>query len=147
MAGNQNRGLIRASITKGWDPTVIVDRATGRTESIANFDKDQGNLPRDPVGSIPGGPPSPTAPGPGFKEQDWSGPNPSGNEDRRTTNADPNPGMPGAGGSASSSRGRGATTGSGGESFGSRSGGGDGVTGGQPGIDGGNPDVEGPILP
>ena len=52
MAGNQSRGLIAASKTKGWDPTVI---AGG--ESIANFDKDQTNANIYGVGRIPGGPP------------------------------------------------------------------------------------------
>ncbi len=96
MAGNQSRGLIAASKTKGWDPTVIVDLKSGRTESIANFDKDQGNLPGKPTGDIPGGPPPASHPGPGLTDQDWVGPNPSGNEDRRTTNADPAPGVTGA---------------------------------------------------
>ena len=51
MAGNQSRGLVAASKTKGWDPTVI---AGG--ESIAPFDVDQGNLAGTPVGRLPGGP-------------------------------------------------------------------------------------------
>jgi hypothetical protein len=53
MAGGQSRGLIIASRMKGWDSTVIVDTATGSRESIANFDKDQGNLPGSPVGRLP----------------------------------------------------------------------------------------------
>ena len=57
MAGNQSRGLIQASKTKGWDPTVIPARGDQPAESLANFDKDMGNLPGHRVGTIPGGAP------------------------------------------------------------------------------------------
>lgn len=57
MAGNQSRGLIAASRTKGWDPTVIPARGDSPEVSIVNFDVDQGNLPQYPVGRLPGGTP------------------------------------------------------------------------------------------
>jgi len=60
MAGNQSRGLIQASKTKGWDPTVIPARGDQPAESIANFDKDQTNANVYGLGSIPGGAPSTT---------------------------------------------------------------------------------------
>ena len=62
MAGNQSRGLIAASKTKGWDPTVIPAAPGKPAQSLADFDVDQGNLAGRPVGSIPGGPPSLTIP-------------------------------------------------------------------------------------
>lgn len=139
MAGNQSRGLIAASKTKGWDPTVIVDRKSGRTESIANFDKDQGNLPGKPTGDIPGGPPSLTSPGPKIDDQDWSTPSPSG--DGRTVNADPNPGMPGATGGGQTTAGSGGsfdpTRSPGSTQSGSAGGGGGGNGGGGGGGDDG----------
>ena len=55
MAGNQVRGLIAASKTRGWDPTVIPGFG-----SMANFDKDPGQVIIDgprPVGDLPGGNP------------------------------------------------------------------------------------------
>lgn len=58
MAGNQSRGLIAASKTKGWDPTVIPAAPGKPAQSLSDFDVDQGNLPGYPVGRIPGGPPS-----------------------------------------------------------------------------------------
>lgn len=96
MAGNQSRGLIQASKTKGWDPTVIEGG-----ESIANFDKDQGNLPGRHVGRLPGGTPDGWPDGydvPAIDPNavDFASPQPSGNEDRRTSGADPTPGKPGA---------------------------------------------------
>jgi len=51
MPGGQSRGLVRASQLKGWDPTRIEGFG-----SIANFDKDPGNLPGAYVGRLPGGP-------------------------------------------------------------------------------------------
>lgn len=100
MAGNQSRGLIQASKTRGWDPTVI----PGEGSILPNFDRDQGNLAGKPVGELPGGPvdawqdgyamgglqldanAKPTFNSPTLKE----------NVSRRTRNADPTPNMPGA---------------------------------------------------
>lgn len=94
MAGNQSRGLIAASKTRGWDPTVIA----GTGESIANFDKDQGNLAGKPVGDIPGGTPDGWADDTGvsvrapmtttFNAPDFS----RETVNRRTRNANPTPG-------------------------------------------------------
>ena len=57
MAGNQSRGLIAASKTRGWDPTVIPAGYGKPAESIAPFDKDMGNLPDFTMGRLPGGNP------------------------------------------------------------------------------------------
>ena len=57
MAGNQSRGLIEASKTRGWDPTVIPGRDGEPARSIAGFDIDPGNLMGRPVGDLPGGTP------------------------------------------------------------------------------------------
>lgn len=60
MAGNQSRGLIQASITRGWDPRVIVGR-DGADEStiLPNFDKDNQNIRfvGDGLGKLPDGTP------------------------------------------------------------------------------------------
>jgi hypothetical protein len=55
--GGQSRGLIQASKTQGWDPTVIPGHG-----SMADFDKAPERDPtsRSCVGRIPGGPPSVT---------------------------------------------------------------------------------------
>ena len=93
MAGNQSRGLIAASKTKGWDPTII----QGTGESIANFDKDPGIVDRNHVGDLPGGSPlswpdgydtNITAPKVTFNAPDAGRENAS----RRTVNANPTPG-------------------------------------------------------
>ena len=62
MAGNQSRGLVAASKTKGWDPMVIPAAPGKPAQSLTDFDVDQGNLAGNPVGRIPGGPPSTTIP-------------------------------------------------------------------------------------
>jgi len=56
MAGNQSRGLIQASKTKGWDPTVIPGSGPIGSFDLSTFDKDQGNLPEYPLGQFPEGP-------------------------------------------------------------------------------------------
>ena len=56
MAGNQSRGLIMASKTRGWDPTKIPSVDGGNESILPNFDKDQGNhrMYGDPsVGKLP----------------------------------------------------------------------------------------------
>ena len=53
MPGGQSRGLVQASITKGWDPRKIEGGG-----SISAFDVDPGTLPHRFVGRIPGGPPA-----------------------------------------------------------------------------------------
>ena len=114
MAGNQSRGLIAASKTRGWDPTVIPARGDQPEVSIANFDVDQGNLAGYPVGRLPGGITEHAGP----EGRDDTRPDRQGtqsksnyddfgqpfstpkyereNQNNRTTNANPFPGMPGA---------------------------------------------------
>lgn len=111
MAGNQSRGLIQASKTRGWDPTVIPARDGVAADSsiLPTFDRDQGNIAADIgspgdwcVGKLPGGTPDgwPNELGvPGTSVSspvDFQSSQNTGNEDRRTTNADPTPAMPGA---------------------------------------------------
>lgn len=97
MAGNQSRGLIAASKTKGWDPTVIPGFG-----SIANFDKDQGNLAGKHVGTLPGGTPdgwpdgNDVSLGGGVTEATFAHPDTSREKPQHTTNANPFPAMPGA---------------------------------------------------
>lgn len=111
MAGNQSRGLIAASKTRGWDPTVIPAGNGRPAESIANFDKDQGNYGNQPgkcVGEIPGGHPDGWPDGydvsKGIPSQQFNSPDVSReNAMRHTRNANPTPanpfvGKPGAGG-------------------------------------------------
>jgi len=95
MAGNQSRGLIAASKTKGWDPTEI----PGMGGILPNFDRDQKNYGNDGdkcVGTLPegtpeawpdslGNPPTPSPQAQDFQPQ----PQASGNENRRTSGADP----------------------------------------------------------
>ena len=50
MAGNQVRGLVAASKTKGWDPTVIPGYG-----SIANWDWDPGNANTTPYTNLSDG--------------------------------------------------------------------------------------------
>ena len=60
MAGNQSRGLIIASKTRGWDPTRIRNSDGSYGESMANFDKDPANAPVGPgayLGRLPQGTP------------------------------------------------------------------------------------------
>ena len=100
--GGQSRGLIQASKTAGWDPTVIPARGDKPAHSIANFDKDQGSLAGKPVGDLPGGAPDGWPDDTGisvrapmtttFNAPDFS----RENANRRTRNANPIPGMPGA---------------------------------------------------
>jgi hypothetical protein len=56
--GGQSRGLIQASKTAGWDPTVIPARGGKPAQSIAPFDVDP-NIANGQkyVGEIPGGTP------------------------------------------------------------------------------------------
>ena len=112
MAGNQSRGLVAASKTKGWDPTVIPDAG-----SLADFDVDQGNLAKYPLGNL-GNPPNgwpngydvnvnapasstpdvppikTTYPESPFRET-WDPPVLREAQNHRTTNANPFPAMPG----------------------------------------------------
>jgi hypothetical protein len=55
MSGNQSRGLVRASITKGWDPTKI-DNGDGSTTDISRWDYDSGNIAQPPGGYVGVGP-------------------------------------------------------------------------------------------
>lgn len=100
MAGNQSRGLVQASKTKGWDPTKIPAGPNGPAVDLSRIDVDPGNLPGPYVGSLVG--PSADAadgydssigaPGVPFDTPDV------GRETaaRRTTGSDPYPGKPGA---------------------------------------------------
>src|SRR5262245_54460186 len=56
MPGAQSRGLIQASITKGWDPRVIPARDGPPAQSISPFDVAPEALPTRYVGRLPGGP-------------------------------------------------------------------------------------------
>ena len=102
MAGNQSRGLIQASKTKGWDPTKIPARDGQPEVDITKFDVDQGNLAGYPVGRLPGGPVDSWPDGGDgaasitFSETPtFASPDPSKeNKARRTTGADPYAGMP-----------------------------------------------------
>lgn len=54
--GGQSRGLIIASKTQGWDPTVIPARDGKPAVSIANFNKDPktpGSYLYDTTGTLP----------------------------------------------------------------------------------------------
>lgn len=101
MAGNQSRGLIAASKTRGWDPTVIPASGDKPAQSLTDFDVDMGNLPGKRVGELPGGPvdawpdgydTSIGAPAVPFSSPDVG----KENADRRSSGADPFPDMPGA---------------------------------------------------
>ena len=104
MAGNQSRGLIAASKTRGWDPTKIPARDGLPEVDISTFDVDQGNLPGYPVGRLPGGAVNSWQDGVdiatslGFDQATpFSHPDPEKeNKVRHTSGADPFPGMPGA---------------------------------------------------
>ena len=109
MAGNQSRGLILASKTRGWDPTKIPSVDGGNESILPNFDKDQGNhrMYGDPsVGKLPDGTPGGWpdghdvlgVPSPSPQSQDFQPkPQASGNENRRTKGANPYPGFGGEG--------------------------------------------------
>lgn len=59
--GGQSRGLIQASKTAGWDPTVIPAGPGSPAESIANFDKAPAICQQvredGALGDLPGGTP------------------------------------------------------------------------------------------
>lgn len=105
MAGNQSRGLVAASITKGWNPTVIPAGNGQPAQNLADFDVDPGNLPGKRVGELPGGAvigwpdgfgPPRDAPTPAVGSVDFESPQPDGNTPARRGGGDPYPGMPGA---------------------------------------------------
>ena len=93
MAGNQSRGLIIASKTKGWDPTVIEGFG-----SIANFDYDMGNYPTRYVGTLSDGNNDSWPDGydvPPLKMDPFPGPDVTREVERdRTINSNPYPGFP-----------------------------------------------------
>lgn len=98
MAGNQSRGLIAASKTKGWDPTVIPAGNGKPQESLTTFDVDQGNLPGYPVGRFPAVPDGwPDDLGvnvsPGVTEPSFASPQLRENLNHRTKNSNPFAGM------------------------------------------------------
>lgn len=108
MAGNQSRGLIQASITRGWDPRVIPGFDSG---ILPNFDKDQGNIvsqgnPSGCLGKLPDGTPDGWpdghdilgVPSPSPTSRDFQpAPQASGNNPKRTNGANPYPGFGGEG--------------------------------------------------
>lgn len=111
MAGNQSRGLIAASKTRGWDPTVIPARDDKPAVSISNFDMDQTNAVGsvDPLGRLPEGKvisyPDGYSHPPTYSGADGISPPATTfnypdvtreNKSRRTTNANPTPAEPGA---------------------------------------------------
>ena len=100
---SQTRALRIMARNQGWDPDVIMDSTTRRpVGSMLPWNKDPSSMWHDGVGAMPGGEPpdeypdgfdAPTvSPGP----IDWNESQNSGNEARRTSGADPTPGMPGA---------------------------------------------------
>jgi hypothetical protein len=104
MAGGQSSALITVSKAKGWDPTEIPARGDQPAHSIANFDKDQALDPMThrTTGTLPEGTPDTfsEASEPKYEAggSRWNYPAHSdGNAPaRRTSGADPTPGMPGA---------------------------------------------------
>jgi hypothetical protein len=105
MAGNQSRGLIAASKTRGWDPTRIPAGGPGQPEQdLAAFDVDQGNAASYPVGRLPGGPVDAWEDGISVGGLSLDNPSPTfrtpdagrENANRRTRDANAFPGMPGA---------------------------------------------------
>lgn len=48
MAGNQSRGLVAASKTRGWDPTKIQGFTDAEGGDIAQWDYDPGNIVTPP---------------------------------------------------------------------------------------------------
>ena len=93
MAGNQVRGLVAASKTRGWDPTVIPGLG-----SIANFDIDPGNAGTQFVGMLSDGQQLDWPDGydvPALKMDPFPGPDVTREVERdRTTNSNPFPGFP-----------------------------------------------------
>jgi hypothetical protein len=108
MSGNQSRGLIAASKTRGWDPTVIParDGEAANSSILPRFDRDQGNLANGHVGQLPDGTPDGWpdghdvlgVPSPAVQSLDWQESQNSGNEPKRgTRGANPYPGFGGEG--------------------------------------------------
>ena len=94
MANNQSRGLIIASKTKGWDPTVIDGFG-----SIANFDYDPGNYATRFVGTLSDGnnlawPDGYDIPGVKAEPPTFETPEPRTSKNYASRNANPNPGFP-----------------------------------------------------
>ena len=110
MAGNQSRGLIAASKTRGWDPTVIPARDDKPAFNLADWDVDQTNangavypLGRFPEGKVISYPDDYSHP-PTCSSADGTSPPATTfnypdvtreNKSRRTTNANPTQFMPG----------------------------------------------------
>ena len=57
MPGGQSRGLIQASITKGWDPRVIPARADRPSVDLSKWDVDPTSATTRYVGRLTGGTP------------------------------------------------------------------------------------------
>ena len=93
MAGNQVRGLVAASKTRGWDPTVIPGLG-----SFANFDVDMGNAGTQFIGTLPDGKQDSWADGydvPPLRMNPYPGPDVNReNANLRSSNANPYPGFP-----------------------------------------------------
>ena len=88
--GGQSRGLIQASKTQGWDPTVIPGHG-----SMADFDKEPELNPigRTYIGRIPGGPPPVVTPEAAHAalspKETFNAPDYSRETPKHTTGADP----------------------------------------------------------
>jgi hypothetical protein len=106
--GGQSRGLIQASKTAGWDPTVIPARGDKPARSIADFDVDP-NIANGQkyVGELPGGTPLAWPDGydvsisggeasPRFETPDTTYDSGVTRRKTHTYNANPVPGKPGA---------------------------------------------------
>ena len=101
MPGNQSRGLVMASKTRGWDPTVIPARDGKPAVDLSKIDVDPGNLPGPYLGRLSDAGPkadSPDgydssigAPSVPFETPDTS----RETANRRTSGANPFPAMPG----------------------------------------------------
>ena len=106
--GGQSRGLIQASKTAGWDPTVIPARGDQPAQGIADFDVDPGIANGQKyVGEFAGGTPLAWPDGydvgisggeiaPRFETPDTTYDSGVKRRSTFTRNANPIPGMPGA---------------------------------------------------
>lgn len=110
MAGNQSRGLVQVSKTKGWDPTKIPAGGGQGEVDLSKVDVDPGNLPGPYVGRLVGPPADAAdgydssigAPSVPFNTPDVGREDPTRHRSARASpypamrNSHPTPGKPGA---------------------------------------------------
>ena len=103
MPGGQSRGLVQASITKGWDPRKIPAGPNGPAVDLSKIDVDPGNLPGPYLGRLSDAGPKADAPD-GYDSSIGSPSVPFEHPDtsretanRRTSGANPYPAKPGTG--------------------------------------------------